>query len=124
MARQRRPTLPRTTDRVDRCSTCKGPLVWARTWHLDDPRHQAKWMPLDVFLPDQDDVAANIAISRDGHGSLLARVLREGELPTATEMRARTHMATCPARRPTQLVLELQEEALPDNVIPIRRAQK
>lgn len=119
MPSRQRPVLTRTTDRLDQCSMCKGPLVWARTWHLDDPRHVARWMPLDVFAVEQDDVTANVAISRDGHGSLLARVLREDEIPMATEMRARTHMATCPARRPRQLALEL-EEVRPDNVIPFR----
>lgn len=122
---RRRPVLTRTTDRLDQCSRCKGPLVWARTWHLDDPLHVSKWMPVDVFtVEDQGDATANVAVSRDGHGSLLARVLPEGEVPTATEMRARVHMATCPARLPAQLVLDLQEEDLPDNVIPLNRKRQ
>jgi hypothetical protein len=114
-------TLARTTDRTGACQHCNRPVLWARTWHLDDTSHRPKWIPLDPDQADATDHGANIAISRDRHGSLLARVLRSGEAPICDEARGRVHMATCPGRQ-GQLALDTTTvDQLPPNVIPLRR---
>jgi hypothetical protein len=52
-------------------------------------------MPLDPGRRDDDDTYANIAVYVTGTGTVMARVLRDGEEPTATEWRQVTHFATC-----------------------------
>ena len=116
-------SLARTTDRTGTCRHCGHEVLWARTWHLDDTSHRSKWIPLDPAQAPDTDRGANIAVSRDHHGSLLARVLRVEEYPTATEVRGRVHMATCPGRQ-GQLDLDATTQAgdgLPPNVVPLRR---
>jgi hypothetical protein len=90
------PSLARSTDRTSTCDRCHRPVLWARTWHLDDVRHRPAWIPLDPDRAPDADTTANVAVSRDGHGSLLARVLPDGGVVLATETRGRVHMATCP----------------------------
>lgn len=113
MSGVRAASLARTTDRTGTCAACRQPIVWAWTWHADDPRHKRKHMPLDSLWPDENDPSANVAVSRDGHGTLLARVLRLGEEPMATERRARVHMATCTARHAAPSAPEPVADVIP-----------
>jgi hypothetical protein len=95
------------------CNVCRADISWAIT------RPGNKRMPLDPPRYEGTDERANVAVSRDHHGSLLARVLKNGEQPESYEWRAMPHFATCKA-----LTLNRQAqrgELAADGVLPFRR---
>lgn len=74
----------------DRCRSCQAGIEWARI----EPSGKA--MPVDWKTYAPDDERANVAVRRDGHGSLHARVLGKGEDILRSEQRTTSHFATCP----------------------------
>lgn len=83
---------------VRTCLRCRGHFALARVWFLDDPARSAKaptWMPVDVRDRDIENDEGNLAVHRLVTGELRARVLRKDQEPTATEVRAMPHFATC-----------------------------
>lgn len=68
------------------CRSCGAEIAWAITRGTEKP------MPLDA-LPVTD---GNVAVSRDGAGNLMARVLAAGEGARSDEKLGRSHFATCP----------------------------
>lgn len=70
------------------CRSCQAEIDWAVT----DPGRKA--MPVDHG--SADDPAGNLAVWRDGEGTLRCRVLRKGEDPAAGQLRGQSHWASCP----------------------------
>lgn len=73
---------------MNRCRDCGADILFART-------EAGKLMPLDPERLDRGDPDANVAVTRDHTGRLLARVLKDGEDPYRHEWRAIPHFATC-----------------------------
>lgn len=78
---------------------CGQPIMLVRKWSLDDVAVKG-WMPLDVTTYAADDEKATWAIT--GVTDKKARALKAGEPPSADEVRAMPHQATCKARRPAR----------------------
>jgi len=78
---------------VSTCNACGGTVLFGRTTTANN-----KPIPLDPQRHERDDERANVAVSRNHLGSLLARVLKDGEQPERHEWRAMPHFATCPKR--------------------------
>lgn len=73
----------------DICELCGADIVWAVT-------PAGKRMPLDPARLEEDDARGNVAVRRDHHGTVQARVLSAAEPIRAGEWRAVPHFATCP----------------------------
>lgn len=94
-----------------RCRDCQADIVWART-------QAGKLMPLDPERRPDGDPAANVAVSRDHLGRVLARVLKPTEDDRAEpfEWLAVPHFATCVPR--------LAREGRVEGVASLDRARK
>lgn len=67
-----------------RCGSCGEAIIWATT-------HNGKNMPIDA-IPNGN---GNVAVHRDAHGQLLARVLKHGDTIADWEIRGISHFETC-----------------------------
>lgn len=84
-------------ERMLSCRRCLAHIVWAQVWYLEDVpmRRQPKLMPIDAPSGLVDNPKGNVAVHRSAAGAVRARVLKAGEEPMATEVRAMPHFATC-----------------------------
>ena len=69
------------------CRSCLIKIDWAQ---LPDGK------PVPVDRSSAGDPSGNLAVRRTGAGTLLARVLKQGEQPEPGEVRGISHFATCP----------------------------
>lgn len=76
-------------DALATCDMCARDIAWART-------PAGKAMPIDPGRWPDDDARANLGVSRDHHGRILARVLSAADPLRANEHRGMPHFATCP----------------------------
>lgn len=91
------------------CESCSRDILWAVTG-------KGKRMPIDP-QPRGD---GNLAVYRDVHGSLRARVLKKGEQLESYERPAMPHWATCPyADRHRK-----KPNGLPGNVVDLDARRK